>query len=320
VFIPDPIHADGVHRLSPGFDVDMPTASDAATRGAAFAIADAVIVRNLALDEAVLGAAPRLKVVAKHGAGVDNIDLAAATTRGIVVANVPGGNADAVAEATVALMLATLRRVPEVHRLVVSGGYGARFRLQFGQLSGRTLGLIGIGNIGARVARICRDGFRMRVLAYDPGLAAAAIAARGGEKVDDLAALLAEADVVSLHLPLAAATRHLIGRAELARMKRSAILINAARGALVDEAALAAALRAEQIAGAGLDVLEVEPPLPDNPLLGLANVVLSPHTAGNTTEAARQLATAAADIVVATLSGRRPEGLLNPEVWERRRS
>jgi len=319
VFIPDPIHEDGVRRLSECLVVDMPAASDEATRRRGFAEADATIVRNIAVDRPVLDTAHRLKVIAKHGAGVDNIDIAAATARGIVVANVPGGNADAVAEGTVALMLATLRRVPEVHRLVTGGGYAARFTLQFGQLFGRTLGLVGIGNIGARVARICAGGFRMRVLAYDPGLPAAAVAERGAEKVDDLPTLLAAADVISLHLPLGETTRHLIGSAELARMKPTAILVNAARGPLVDEAALAQALRDGQIAGAGLDVLEIEPPSPDNPLLKLPNVVLSPHTAGNTVEAARQLALASADIVIAVLSGQKPEGLLNPEVWEQRR-
>jgi D-3-phosphoglycerate dehydrogenase len=319
VFIPDPIHADGVARLAGHFVVDRPPPGDDAARYRGFAAADAAVVRNISVDRAVLDAAPRLKVIAKHGAGVDNIDVAAATARGIVVANVPGGNADAVAEATVALMLAALRRVPEVHRLVVSGGYAARFTLQFGQLFGRTLGLVGIGNIGARVARICAGGFNMRVLAYDPGLSVAAIAERGAEKVDELSSLLAAADVVSLHLPLNARTRHLIGAAEIARMKPTAILVNAARGPLVDEAALAQALREERIAGAGLDVLEVEPPAPENPLLQLTNVVLSPHTAGNSVEAARQLALASADIVIAALSGGMPEGQLNPEVWGRRR-
>jgi D-3-phosphoglycerate dehydrogenase len=319
VFIPDPIHVDGVARLAERFVVDQPSAGDSDARYRGFAKADAIIVRNIAVDRMVLDAAPRLKVIAKHGAGVDNIDVAAATARGIVVANIPGGNADAVAEATVALMLAALRRVPEMHRLVVNGGYAARFTLQFNQLFGRTLGLVGIGNIGARVARICAAGFKMHVLAYDPGVPAAAIADRGAEKVDDLASLLANADVVSLHLPLNERTHHLIGAAELAEMKPTAILVNAARGPLVDEAALAAALREERIAGAGLDVLEVEPPAPDNPLLTLRNVVLSPHTAGNTVEAARQLALASADIVIAALAGRKPEGLLNQEVWERRR-
>ena len=318
VFIPDPIHGDGVERLSRDCVVDTP-ATDAAARRCGFAAADAAIIRNLQVDASVLAGATRLKVIAKHGAGYDNIDVAAATTLGIVVANVPGGNAEAVAEATVALMLATLRRAPEVHRLVTEGGYAARFQLQFGQLSGRTLGLVGIGNIGARVARICAGGFRMRILAYDPALSAEAVAERGAEKVDALAALLAVADVVSLHVPLTETTRHLVGRAELALMKPAAILVNAARGGIVDEPALAGALREGRLAGAGLDVLEVEPPLPDNPLLTAPNVVLSPHTAGNTVDAARHLALASADIVIAVLSDRRPEALLNPAVWDRRR-
>ena len=262
---------------------------------------------------------PRLKVIAKHGAGVDNIDLPAATARGIVVANVPGGNADAVAEAAVALMLATLRRVPEVHGHVVGGRYSARWTLRFGQLSERTLGLIGIGNVGARVAKICAHGFNMKVLAYDPALSRPEVEARGAEKVDDLNTLLGLADVVSLHVPLTSATFHLIGREALQAMKPTAILVNTARGPLVDEAALAEALAERRISGAGLDVFETEPPAPDNPLLQLANVVLSPHTAGSTEAADRTLAVASADIVVAVLSGRQPSGLLNPDVWEKRR-
>jgi D-3-phosphoglycerate dehydrogenase len=317
VFIPDPIDTAGIERLAPDFVVDMPADGPARRRG--FARADAAIVRNSPVDVSILADAPRLKVLAKHGAGYDNIDVAAATAHGIVVANVPGGNADAVAEAAVALMLATLRRVPAVHALVTSGGYAARFQLQFGQLTGRTLGLVGLGNIGARVARICAAGFAMRVLAYDPALSAAAIAERSARKIAELAELLAAADVVSLHLPLTDATRHLIGRTELALMKPTAILVNAARGGIIDETALAEALVAGRLAGAGLDVLEVEPPSPGNPLLKAPNVVLSPHTAGNTVDAARHLAIASAEIVIAVLAGRRPEAMINPEVWEHRR-
>jgi D-3-phosphoglycerate dehydrogenase len=263
---------------------------------------------------------PRLRVIAKHGAGVDNIDIPAATARGIVVASVPGGNADAVAEATVTMMLAALRRVPAVHAMVVGGRYAARWDLQYEQLLDRTLGLVGIGNIGARVARICAGGFRMRVLAYDPALPTAAVRERGAEKVECLETLLKQSDAVSLHLPLTPETRHVIGAAELAAMKPTAVLVNAARGPLVDELALAEALHEGRIGGAALDVFEEEPPCADNPILTAPNVVLSPHTAGNTVEAARSLALASADIAIAVLSGRKPEGFLNPEVWERRRT
>ena len=318
VFIPDPVHADGIARLAPLFEVDAPSHQDDADRRKSFAAADAVIVRNLRIDAALMDACPKLKVIAKHGAGVDNIDIAAATARGIIVASVPGGNADAVAEATVALMLAAIRRVPRVHQLVTSGRYSARFTLQFEQLTERTLGLVGIGNIGARVAKICAGGFRMRILAYDPGLSADAVRERGAGKVEALGDLLAEADIVSLHLPLTAATHHIIGREQLAAMKPTAILVNAARGPLIDENALADALREGRIGGAGLDVFEVEPPSPRNPLLSVPNVVLSPHTAGNTVEAARFLSLASADIVIAALAGAKPASFLNPEVWDRR--
>ena len=226
VFIPDPIHADGLARLRECFVVEAPeTAQDAATRRAAFSQADAVIVRNLTIDAKLMDSCPRLKVISKHGAGVDNIDIAAATERGIVVANVPGGNADAVAEGTVALMLAVLRQVPYVHSLVVSGEYVARWRLQFGQLWERTLGVVGIGNVGARVARICAQGFKMRVLAYDPSLSESEVATRGAQKAPDLKMLLVAADVVTLHLPLTEDSFHLIGAEELRTMKPTAILV-----------------------------------------------------------------------------------------------
>jgi D-3-phosphoglycerate dehydrogenase len=321
VFIPDPIHADGVMRLRDQFLVDAPAGEqDAAARRRAFSLADAVIVRNLAIDASLMDSCPRLAIIAKHGAGFDNIDVAAATARGIVVANVPGGNADAVAEGTVALMLATLRRVPEVHGLVISGQYSARWRLQYEQLWERTLGLVGIGNIGARVARICAQGFRMRVLAYDPGLSASDIKQRGAEKIEDLKTLLAASDVVSLHVPMTAASFHLIGAVELRAMKPTAILVNAARGSLVDERALTEALHTGRIGGAGLDVFEVEPPSPDNPILSAPNTVLSPHTTGSTVEAARHLAVSSAEIILTAMAGRPPSGFLNPEVWETRRS
>jgi D-3-phosphoglycerate dehydrogenase / 2-oxoglutarate reductase len=319
VFVPHPIHADGLARLAEHFVVDAPVCQDTDEQLQSFAVADAVVVRNLGMDADLIDASPRLRVIAKHGAGVDNIDISAATARGIVVANVPGGNADAVAEATVAMMLSAIRRVPAVHAAVVEGRYSARWELQYNQLLHRTLGLVGIGNIGTRVAGICASGFRMRVLAYDPALSAAAVRERGAEKVERLESLLAASDVVSLHLPLDAETRHIISRAELRAMKPNAVLINAARGPLVDERALAEALREGRIAGAALDVYEIEPPAPDNPILAAPNVVFSPHTAGNTFEAARNLAIASADIAIAVFCGRRPENVLNPEVWERRR-
>ena len=320
VFIPDPVHSDGLARLRERCDVVAPEAAlDAAGRAAEFARADAVVVRNLRVDASVMDASPGLRVIAKHGAGYDNIDVAAASARGIVVANVPGGNAGAVAEGTVALMLAVLRQAPEVHRLVVEGHYDARWRLKFGQLSGRVLGVVGLGNIGSRVAKICAQGFDMSVLGFDPALSAEDAARRGAVKVDSLDELLERSDVVTLHAPMTPENHHLIRAQTLARMKPHAILVNAARGPLVDERALAEALNQGRIGGAGLDVYEIEPPARDNPILSARNVVLSPHTTGNTVEAGRILALASADIVLAALDGVRPEGFLNPEVWDKRR-
>lgn len=320
ILIPHPIHGDGLARLAGRFTIDAPAKFDEAKKREAFAAADAVIVRNLGIDAALMDASPKLRVIAKHGAGVDNIDIAAATARGVVVASVPGGNADAVAEAAVAMMLAAIRQVPKVHNLVASGQYAARWSLQYEQLLGRTLGLLGIGSIGARVARICSGGFRMKILAYDPGLSADQVRERGGEKVDDLHALLAQSDVVSLHLPYIPATHHVIDAAALRAMKPTAVLVNAARGPLVDEAALVEALNAGTIAGAALDVFETEPPPADAPIFTAKNIVLSPHTAGNTIDAARILACSSADIALAVFAGEKPAGFLNPEVWDKRRT
>lgn len=307
-------------RLRASFEIVAPvTALDEAGWRAEFARADAVIVRNFKVDARLIEASRRLRVISKHGAGYDNIDVAAASARGIVVANVPGGNAEAVAEGAVGLMLAVSRQVPQVHALVTQGGYAARWRLKLGQLTGKTLGIVGLGDIGSRVARICARGFGMRVIAFHPSLSAEETARRGATKVETLAALLAEADVVTLHAPMRPQNRHLIDAAALLRMKPDAILINTARGPLVDERALAEALNEGRIGGAGLDVFEIEPPAPDNPILSARNVVLSPHVSGNTVEALRALALASANIVINVFDDARPEGLLNPEIWDERR-
>ena len=319
ITVPDPIHPDGIARLREHFQVEEFSDRTPEARLLSLTHAEAVIVRNMPIGADLMSSCPRLKIISKHGAGVDNIDLRAASERGILVTNVSGGNAAAVAEGAVALMLATLRRVPNVHQLVASGNYSARWGLRYGQLTNRSLGLVGIGKIGTCVAAICSRGFGMRILAYDPALSHAEVASRGAEKIEDLDTLLAAADVVSLHLPLTRDTVQIIGRAQLRRMKSSAILVNTARGALIDETALSEALAAGDISGAGLDVLEVEPPALDNPILSAPNVVLSPHTAGSTEEADRYLALAAAENAIAVILGRRPKDLLNPETWSKRR-
>jgi D-3-phosphoglycerate dehydrogenase len=217
-------------------------------------------------------------------------------------------------------MLGAIWRTPEAHDFVKSGQFQRRWELHFEQLTDRVLGLVGFGNIGERVARICRGGFNMTVLAHDPFVDAARMSQAGVEKMDDIGALLRAADVVSLHLPLTPETRHLIGRDQLKAMKESAVLINAARGKLVDGGALREALQNGWIAGAGLDVFEVEPPSADDPLLQAPNLVMSPHTAGSTIEVEKSIGLASAQIAIDVLAGRQPKNLVNPQVWPSRRT
>jgi D-3-phosphoglycerate dehydrogenase len=314
----DPIHPEGIAILAAAGEVVELFAPGAdAARG--WAQADGLVIRTSPLPAARIAECPRLKVIGKHGVGVDNIDIAAATEAGIVVFNTPHANTLAVAEGAVALMLAVVKRLLAGHALVAGGRFAERGPWRVGDLSGKTLGLVGGGRIAGEVARICRNGFGMHVLVYDPYAGEAQAKAMGAEKVHGLDAMLARADIVSIHTPLTEETRNLLGRGRIAHMKRGAILINTARGGIVDEAALADALAAGRLAGAGLDVFEEEPPPADHKLFGLANVVLSPHVAGITEDSARKMAVGAAQGVVDVLAGRKPKTILNAEVWNRRR-
>lgn len=256
---------------------------------------------------------PELVCVSSGGAGYDTVDVAACTAAGIAVVNQAGGNAASVAEHTYALLLAVQRRVVESHlRLRHDTGF-SREDLMGHEIHGAVIGLVGLGQIGTRVARIAQ-GFGLRVLAHDPLLDAETIRARGAEPVG-LDRLLAESDFVSLHCPLDASTRGLFDARAFAAMKSGAVFISTARGGIHDEAALYDALRAGHLRGAGLDVWQQEPPARDAPLLGLANVVATFHTAGVTHEARRNVARSSAMQLAAMLRGERPPQLVNPEVW-----
>jgi phosphoglycerate dehydrogenase-like enzyme len=257
---------------------------------------------------------PGLKAIVKHGAGVDNIPIPFATSRGVMVANTPGGNnSTAVAEGAVALMLALLRRVREMDAIVRENRWNERWTTRLGDLTEAKVGLIGFGRIARYTARICGAGFGAQLAAYDPMLAAEDITAAGVTPMD-LPELLAWADVISIHVPLIEGTRGLIGARELAMMRNSAIILNCSRGGIIDEAALAEALTAGRIAGAGIDVFEAEPPPADHPLFALPNVVLSPHVAGVTESGMKGMASACADAIDAIVAGDRPANLLNSEV------
>jgi D-3-phosphoglycerate dehydrogenase len=264
--------------------------------------------------EALLARAPNLLAVSSNGAGFDTVDVDACTAAGVIAVNQAGGNKEAVAEHVLAMMLTLSKRIVETDRYMRRESDIPRNDFIGHDLTGRTVGIIGLGHVGSRVAELCRGLFRMRVLACDPYLTEREIALRGAEKVT-LDALLAQADYVSVNCPRNAETRNMIGAAQYALMQKHAYFITTARGGIHDEAALAEALAAGRIAGAGLDVWEKEPPPHTHPLLAFDNVVVSPHTAGVTVESRTNIARIAAEQMLDILDGKRPPRLLNPEVW-----
>ncbi|MGA0565424.1 hydroxyacid dehydrogenase [Ancylobacter sp. VNQ12] len=256
---------------------------------------DALIVRLVErIDETVLRASPRLRLVHKHGAGTNDIDVAAATALGIPVAAAVGANAHSVAEHAFALMFALIKDLRAQDAFVRGGGW-AKKTYQGHELRGRILGLVGMGLIGRNLARMA-SAVGMQVEAYDPYAPDAAF----GADLDDM---LARADVISLHCPLTDQTRNLINARTLGLMKPTALLINTARGEVIDEPALCQALQVGTIAGAGLDTFSPEPPAPDNPLWQLGNVVLSPHIGGVTEEARREVSLITCGNVISLLKG-----------------
>lgn len=292
VLVTDALHEAGVERLrQEGLLVDViPTlhAEELARRIAPYA---GLVIRSASRVTAeVIAAAPRLRVIGRAGVGLDNVDVEAATRRGIVCMNTPGANTIAAAEHTLALLLALARQVPQAHAHL-RGGKWERERFLGTEVYGKTLGIVGLGRIGSEVARRAQ-GFGMRVVAFDPYLEAE-VARRLGVELVDLDALLAQADFISLHVPLTRETRGLLGAAELARVKPGVRIVNCARGGVVDEAALAAALQAGRVAGAALDVFEREPPW-GSPLLELDSVVVTPHLGASTEEAQAAVAVAIA--------------------------
>lgn len=272
------------------------------------------------VDGALLDAAPKLRVVSNYAVGYDNIDVEAATARGVVVTNTPGVLTETVADFTMTLLLATARRLVEADRFTRAGRWKSwEPMLLLGQdVHGATLGLVGLGRIGAAVARRAR-GFGMRLLYHDV-VRREDLEAELGLEFAAFDEVLRRADFVSVHTPLTPQTRHLIGAAQLRLMKKTAILVNTARGPIVDPDALHQALVSGEIWGAGLDVFEVEPVPADHPLLALDNIIVAPHVASASVETRTKMAQMAVENLLVALAGGRPPHFVNPEVWERRRS
>lgn len=278
----------------PGWHVDARTGRTPEALMSDLAEADALIVRSATkVTKAVIDAAPRLRVIARAGTGVDNVDVTAASARGIVVMNAPGANSVSVAEHAMALMLSLARWIPAADASMKRHEW-EKSRFLGAELRGKTLGLAGLGRVGQEVV-VRAHGFGMDVIAHDPFIASTVAADLGVELVG-LEVLLARADYLSLHLPSVASTRHIINAERLARCKPGMRLVNTARGDLIDESALAAAIEAGQVAGAALDVFDVEPPQ-DSPLVSLPQVIMTPHIAASTVEAQELVGTETAAAV-----------------------
>lgn len=305
ILVRERIAEGGVDLLRSHFDVDVDFDGDLGSRIERY---DALIVRSATRVSAdLIARAPRLRVIGRAGVGVDNVDVGAATKRGIVVVNAPQSTVVSAAEHTIGLLLALVRSIPQAYSALKAGRWE---RSRFGgvELADKTLGLVGFGRIGQQVARRAR-GLSMHVVAYDPFLAPERMRELGVEPVGNLAEILRTADVISLHSTLTPETRGMIGRAEIALMKEGVRIVNVARGELVDEEALVEALRAGKVAGAAIDVFSQEPY--SGPLLALDNVVVTPHLGASTREAQDRAGVIVAEQVAAALEGRLASNAVN---------
>jgi D-3-phosphoglycerate dehydrogenase len=262
----------------------------------------------------LLARTPNLLIVSTGGAGFDTVNVKHCTEAGVLVVNQTGGNADAVAAHVLAMMLALSKQMIQTNHALRKGTMSGRNAFMGNDINGRTVGIVGLGNVGRRIAKLCRTLFDMQVLACDPYLDERTIAERGAIKVS-LAELLRRSDFVSLNCPLDEVTRGMIGAREFSLMQRHAFFITTARGSIHDERALADALESKAIAGAGIDVWDKEPPPPDHPLLQFDNVIATPHTAGVTHEARANMGRFAAEQLIMALDGKRPPRIVNPQVW-----
>ena len=304
ILVAGKLHTAGIERLKTAKDMTFTLVEEVSLESYLphVAGADAVVLRTQPMTAEVITAAPKLQVVSRHGVGYDAVDVQALNARGIPLAIVGDVNSRAVAEHTLMLMLAVARKVAQHDAAIRRGDWNVRNRFDTVELDGKSLLLAGFGRIGRRVAELAR-AFGMTVTAYDPFVKPEMMAKHGVRPAADLVKALGEADYVSLHMP-GSATGAVIFEEELKAMKPGAILINAARGGLVDETLLDRALRDGKLAGAGLDVLTSEPPAMDHPLLTNERVVLSPHSAGLTAECAARMAVASVQNVLDHFAGR----------------
>jgi D-3-phosphoglycerate dehydrogenase len=313
------LHPDALEQLAGHVQLAGTALPDHVARAGDYESAVAAIVSpRFRGDAAAFARAPRLQIIGRTGIGYDNIDIAAASAAGVAAINTPDAPTESTAEFAIAMMFAVARRLATADRNSKAGLWQTDVSVIGFDLAGKTLGLVGFGRIARRVSEMAR-AIRMRVVAFDPFVSPAAFAGAATPSCATLRELLQQAQVLSLHVPSTAATRRLIGREEVALLPRGAILINTARGSLLDESAVLAALHDGHLDGAGIDVWPEEPAPPDHPLLRHPRVVATPHIAAFTDEGRRRSHVTAAQMVLAGLRGEQPATLINPEVWERRR-
>jgi D-3-phosphoglycerate dehydrogenase / 2-oxoglutarate reductase len=299
-----------------GSDEAEAEAAQIMTLGHAYQVSSArdELPRPFHVNAEFLSRAPKVLVVSTGGAGFDTVNVRDCTERGVLVVNQTGGNAASVAQHVLAMVIALSKQIVQTNHALRAGTLKDRNLFMGHEVQGRTIGIVGLGNVGRRVAELCRTLFGMQVLAVDPYLDEKEIAARGAVKVE-LDELLRRSDFVSINCPLDDSSRGMMGAKQFALMQPHAYFITTARGSIHDEKALEEALRDKKLAGAGLDVWEKEPPPADHPLLKFDNVIASPHTAGVTREARENMGRIAAEQIIMTLDGKRPPRIVNPQVW-----
>lgn len=304
------MHESGLKILRAGANLCMASGLDPETLHREVVGADGLIIRTAGvIDAALLDCGNKLRVVGRHGVGYDQIDVEAATARGIQVVYTPGANTQSVSEHVFALMIGLSKHIPQMMRELIAGNYHARTSMTGRDLCGKTLGIIGFGRIGRRVGEIAHLGFGMKVLYHDIVPAPEEVELRCNAQRVPMRQLLEQVEYVTLHTPLDPSTRGLINRETLAMMRSDAILINTCRGPVVDEAAVARALDAGRLWGYGADVYTVEPPEAGHPLIGRPDVMLTPHSAAQTEEGLRNMATMIAEEMIGVLRGDPP---INP--------
>lgn len=315
VLVNKPIHTDALKRLSEEVEVLTPfDASRQEILDLLSGVQGVVLCLGLDFTADVIDACKSLEVIGRHGAGVETVDVEAATLKKIPVVFTPYGPTESTAEHAFTLMMATARKLSFLDRETRAGNFNVRDRTVGKELFEARVGIVGFGRIGKRFAQMCRGALNMKVHVFDPIMGRSDVEGWGAVYETDIVEMASKIDVLSLHCPLTEQTRHIVNRQVFDAMKPEAVFINASRGPIADESALIGALQQNKIFGAGLDVYEPEPPADDNPLFSLDNVVLTPHLASFTEEGRQRMGLTVVEDVLSVLRGEKPEYPLNPEV------